>query len=143
MRSRFMLVPAAIIAAGPAVALEFQTLEQAQARLFPGATFAPADFTLTGDQVNRIETELRVPVLRPQVRAWRASTGGWLILDQVIGLDDRITYAVAIGDDGVLKGIEILVCVEGFCEIADPKWNKQLVGRKHQAADFMPEINLV
>ncbi len=132
MRSRLNLVPAALVAfAGPAIALENQSIEVAQARLFPGQSLAPADFALTEDQLEYLRSEYEVPFIRPRFKAWRTSAGDWLFLDQVYGLQDIISYAVAIDAKGVVTGIEILVCVEGYCDIAKPEWRALLVGKTY------------
>ncbi len=131
MRAQLLLVPAALVlASAPAVGLDVQTLEAAQARLFPKATLIPMGFTLSSDQAEQIKSEYEVPVMHREVKAWRASTGGWLFLDQVFGLQDTISYLVAVSDTGTLIGTEVLVCAEGFCDIATPQWRAQFVGKK-------------
>jgi len=130
MHARLLLVPATAVAiSAPAVGMQLQSLEAAQLRLCPGATLTPADFRLTDDQYEQLKGEFHVPVMRPAVKAWRVSTGGWLFLDQVYGLNDVITYLVAISDDSKVRGIEILVCSEGFCGIAAPEWRAEFVGK--------------
>lgn len=144
MRFQFMLVPAAVIASvTPAAALKFQELEKGQQALYPGATLTPADFTLTPEQVQRLNTEFQVPVMHAETRAWRASTGGWLFLDQVYGLNDTVTYLIAISDKGVVTGIEVLVCVEGFCDIGTPEWKNQFLGKKHGKGDLIAETRQI
>jgi hypothetical protein len=146
MHSRFLLVPAAIVmAASPSArAIDIQTLEAAQQRLWPGATLVPADFALSLEQFERLQDEYRVPALRPKVKAWRVAGGGWLFLDQVYGLNDIVTYLVAVDAAGKVRGIEILVCAEGYCGIALPEWRATLVGRTHgkwNPADVVPNIS--
>ncbi len=131
MRSQLLLVPAALVlAAAPAIGLDFQTLEAGQKNLFPNATFVPLGFTLSEDQLEKLKTDYEVPVMHREVKAWKVSTGGWLFLDQVYGLNDTISYLIAITDKGVVSGIEVLVCVEGFCDVAAPEWHRQFVGKK-------------
>ena len=131
MRSQFLLIPAAVVlASAPAVGLDLSTLEAAQARLYPNATFIPVAFKLTLDQMDRLKADYDVPVMRSDVRAWRVSTGGWLYLDQVFGLNDTVTYLLAIDDKGAVTGLEILVCVEGFCDLTAPEWRAQAIGKK-------------
>ncbi len=132
MRSLFALVPTALIAFGtPAVAIENQTLAAVQARLYPGAQLTPADFALTESQVERLKQDYDVPFIRSQFKAWRAPIGGWLFFDQVYGLQDIVSYAVAIDAEGAVTGIEILVCAEGFCDIAKPEWGALLIGKTY------------
>ena len=130
MRFRFLLLPAAVLALGePAAAEVIETAEAGRAVLYPGASFTPADFTLTDDQVDRLKSDYRVPLMRPAIKAWRVSTGGMLFLDQVYGLDDVVTYLVGVGDDGTVQGIEILACNKDYCGISKPEWRAQFVGK--------------
>jgi hypothetical protein len=139
--SRLLFVPAtALFAAGlpaPAVAVELQTLQQAQQKLAPGATLTPADFKLSSDDHALLKQQYKVPSMRPAVKAWRVSTGGWLFLDQVYGRDDIVTYLVSIGDDNKLHGLEVLVCADGYCDLFTQEWRANLVGRTH--GKWMPE----
>jgi hypothetical protein len=130
MRFRFLLLPAACLAIGePAAADMIETVEAGRAALYPGASFTPADFTLTDDQVDRLKSNYQVPLMRPAIKAWRVSTGGMLFLDQVYGLNDVVTYLVGVGDDGAVQGIEILACNQDFCGIAKPEWRAEFVGK--------------
>ena len=133
MYSRFLLVPAAaaIAISQPAVGMDVQTLDAAQQRLFPGATLIPSDFTLSPAAVERLKLVYQVPVMRPAVKAWRVASGGWLFLDQVYGLNDIVTYLVAVDAAGAVSGIEILVCAEGYCGTTVPEWRAQFVGITH------------
>lgn len=67
-------------------------------------------------------------------KMWQARTGdqalGWLVVDQVIGKSDAITYAVALDADGVVTGIDVLEYRETHgSEIRLPAWRKQFVGK--------------
>jgi len=145
MRSRFLLVPAALIAfSGPVHAVDLQTLASAQERLYPGAKLTPADFTLTDDQYELLKAEYKVPAFRPAVKAWRVEGGGWLYLDQVYGLNDIVTYVVAVSDDGQVRGIEILVCADGFCDMYTPEWRGAFKGQVHgkwQPSEQVPMVS--
>jgi len=147
MRSRFLLVPVAVLAFSqpePALALQYQNLEEVQQRLYPGQKLTPADFKLTPEQFTRLKSEYKVPALRPAFKAWRAEDGGWLFLDQVFGLSDIVTYLVAVSPQGKVLGIEILVCAEGFCDIFTPEWRAQLgrqVHGKWQPRDVAPILS--
>ena len=131
MRSQMLLVPAALVlASAPAIGLDYQTLEAGQKALFPNATFIPLGFTLSEDQLEKLKTDYEVPVMHREVKAWKVSTGGWLFLEQVYGVNDTISYLVGIDDKGVVIGTEVLVCVEGFCDIATPEWRREFLGKK-------------
>ena len=77
MKCKFLLLPlgALVVHGGPAYGTVYLTLEQAQALLFPGATFQADARTLTDEQVKAIERVSGVSVRNRQLRAWRASTG--------------------------------------------------------------------
>ena len=128
MRSRFLLVPAAVVAAAPAYADDLMTLEQAQKLMFPGATLTPADYTMSEREVDQLLEKTGVPVYRSKVRVWRASTGGWFFVDQVLGRDDRVTYALALDDQGAVKGIEIIVGLPQYGAVITKPWQAHLKG---------------
>jgi hypothetical protein len=133
MKFQFFLVPAAIVAAAaaPAQAKVYMDVAGAQALLFPGATFEEKHVTLNQFQFNAIIKDSNVNVYSRNVKAWKASTGGWFILDQVRGKDDWISYAIAISPEGEVKAVEILECLENYDGIMHPNWRAQFYGKKH------------
>jgi hypothetical protein len=135
MRFSFLMVPAALLATMPAQADEYLTVPQAQAVLFPGASFTPADVNLTADQVDKLIKVSQSIVLRSKIKAWKVSTGGWFILDQVPGRDDIVTYAVGLDDKGAVTGIEILVCAGDYSSVRDRKWLGLFKGKNFETAD--------
>ena len=137
MRSRLLLIPAALIAASPAMASEYLTFEQAQNLLFPGRALTPLSFRLTDEMVSTLQQTAHVTVLNRNrnVKAFYVSGGGILFVDQVPGHDDWITYAVALDDRGAVKGIEILECVERFDQIRLASWRAQFTGKSHMTLD--------
>ena len=133
MRAKFLLLPleAIVVFAGPAFATVYLTIEQAQSLLFPGATFQPAPVTLTDEQVKAIERASGVHVLSKQLKVWRVSTGGWFIADEVVGKHEFIPFAVALDDQGAVKGVEILEYREAYGDqIRNANWRQQFVGRQ-------------
>ncbi len=135
MRSQFLLVPVAAVAVcTPAYATVYLTVEQAQALMLPGASLT-ADFrALTDAQVRAIEKASGVDVRNRSLRAWRVSTGGWFIVDQVVGKHEFITYALALDATGAVKSVEILEYLESYGdEIRDPAWRAQFTGKRHGA----------
>lgn len=135
MRSRFLLVPAyALVAAAPAHATVYLSVEQAQALMFPGATLAPDFVTLTPEQMKAIEKDSGVNVLSPNLKVWRASTGGWFIADQVVGKHEFITFALAIDAQGAVRDVEILEYRETFGDqVRNAAWRAQFTGKTHGA----------
>jgi hypothetical protein len=139
MRFQLLCVPA-IIAAAPVHAEDFLTLQQAQSLLFPGATFTSQDFVLSDEQISQLIKETQAPIWRRQIKVWRASSGGWFFLDQVIGRDDRITYAVGLDSSGGVKGVEILTCLQKYDGIRRPDWLAQFVGQHYGKSDLLNQI---
>jgi len=133
MNARFLLLPAAALAITvPAHATVYLTVRQAQAVLFPGATMMAAPLTLTDQQVSAIENASNTDVLDRHLHAWRASTGGWFIADEVVGKHEFIPIAVAIDANGAVKGVEILEYREAYGgEVRNPKWLAQFKGKKN------------
>jgi len=120
-----------VIAGGPAYATVYLSVEQAQTLLFPGATFQPDTRTLTNEQAKAIEHVSGVDVRSKQLKVWRVSTGGWLIVDEVVGKHEYIPFAVALDDKGAVKGVEILEYREAYGgQIREPEWRKQFVGKE-------------
>lgn len=133
MRSQLLLIPAALFASAPSIASTYMSVEQAQASMFPNATFTPNFVTLDQDQFNAIITDSDVNVWSRNIKAWRVSTGGWFIIDQVRGRDDWITYAIGISAEGAVKHIEILECLDKYDGITIPEWRAQFYGKRHGA----------
>jgi hypothetical protein len=134
MRSRFTLLPVAasvVVISTPAVAVTYLSVEQAQALLFPGATFTPDRRTLTGEQVRAIEKASGVNVRNRALQVWRVSTGGWFIVDEVVGKHEFIPFALALDRDGAVKGVEILEYHEAYGDqIRQAAWRTQFIGKR-------------
>ncbi len=125
-----LAAPAAVIVSVPGHATVYFTTEQAQQAMFPGASFVQAPVQLTDGQ--RATMTDRSGVHEPFLadRVWRVSTGGYFVIDEVLGKHERIKYAVAIGPDGAVRSIEILEYNESYgYEVRDPAWRAQFVGK--------------
>ena len=58
------------------------------------------------------------------------ATAGWLLVDQVIGKAEAITYALALDAHGAVTRLEVLEYRETHGgEIRLPAWRKQFVGK--------------
>ena len=118
-----------------AVAATYLTAEQAQKALFPAAeAFTPVDLSLTAEQKRAIDAAAGPQAPHGDLRAWAARRGdtilGHVFVDNVIGREDFITYAVGIGADGKLLPVEILDYRESHGgEIRDKRWLAQFAGR--------------
>lgn len=136
MRARW-LIPAAAIAGGAvagtfaqvACATQYLSVQQAQRAAFPQA----AEFRAV--QVSPAKLAASVGAAAgwsPQI--WQARAGdqvqGWLIIDQVVGKSELITYALALDSAGVVVSVEVLDYRESHgSEIRLPAWRHQFVGK--------------
>ncbi len=134
MRRDFLLsglAPAVVACAAPFVyAATYLTEEQAKDVLFPGESLTDAGVTLTEEQQKEIAKSSGVRVRSAQVRAFKASGGGWLFFDSAIGKHELIDFAVALNPDGSVKGVEILEYRETYgAEVQAAKWRVQFTGK--------------
>jgi Na+-transporting NADH:ubiquinone oxidoreductase subunit NqrC len=129
---------AAGTAASPAFATQYLSAEQAQALMFPEATaFRRQDLTLTTAQMQQVEKLAGVAARSVNWRVVAAlksdATIGYVVLDDVIGKFELISYAVGLNPDGSVRQVEILNYRESHgAEIRNPAWRRQFVGKRAQ-----------
>jgi hypothetical protein len=128
----------ALAAAAPVqvvVATEYLSVEGAQRALFPQADrFTEVVLSLGPAQRERLAALAGPQPPHRSVRAWRATQGdvalGYVFVDEVIGKEDFITYAVAIDAAGRLSAPEVLAYRESHGgEIRSAAWRQQFAGR--------------
>jgi Na+-translocating ferredoxin:NAD+ oxidoreductase RnfG subunit len=106
--NQWICLPAAVISASAAHATTYFTVQQAQKAIFPGASFTPAG----------------------EAGVWRTSTGGYFIVDRVVGKHEYITYAIGIDAGGAVKTIEIMQYNESYgYEVREAAWRAQFAGK--------------
>ena len=136
MRFSTLWAPLALLAVPVAAhATTYLTVEQAQARMYPGAALRPEFRDLTDAQIKAIRQQSGESPLSKQLKAWRAGDGGWFIVDQVVGKHEFITYAVALDAAGAVKAVEIMDYREAYGgQVRDPRWLAQFLGKKPGAS---------
>ena len=124
--------------ATPAFATQYLSVEQAQHVLFPDATsFKDSSLQLTTDQMRQVEKLSGLPARSVGWRIFSAYKDqqllGHVVLDDVIGKYELISYAVALSLQAVVQQVEILSYREshGF-EIRNAAWRRQFVGKSAQ-----------
>jgi len=133
-RLLYVMLPTAVIGSTSGYAVTYLTLEQAQAALWPETKFASQTIKLTAAQCRAIETAAGVRVRQPDFKAWRTASGGWFLIDHVIGKHEFITYALAVTADGNVAGLEILDYRETYGgEVRNDKWRQQFTGKTTNA----------
>jgi len=130
--STWLLVPASVVAAPLcAYATQYLTVEQAQQSIFAGAQFTAAFVTLSDAQRSEIERRTGTIVRVKDQRVWRVSTGGFFIVDEVVGKHELITYAAGLNPDGTVRRIEIMDYRESYgYEVRNDSWRRQFVGKR-------------
>lgn len=150
----FLVAPIAVVsyAVIPSVyAEDFLTVQQTQQVLFPTAkTFVDASITLSNEHMEAIKKLAGSRQRQNTQKIWRAETDGqlqgWLLIDDVIGKHDFITYGTAISPQGDVIGIEILSYRENHGgQVRDAQWRRNFVGKHLQDSfklgDDIPNIS--
>lgn len=129
------ITPAAIVL--PVHAVVYMSAEQARAVLFPqAARFDDISFDPTPAQQQIIDQALHTSARSRRVQGWVArdaggTAQGHVLIDEVIGKYELITYAVAFAPSGEIRAVEILAYRESHGqEIRLPAWRKQFIGKK-------------
>jgi electron transport complex protein RnfG len=130
-----------------AAAASYLTTEAAQRALFPQAQeFMAVPVAPTATQLAAIAHAAGRQAPHGQLRVWAAKRGGEILghvfVDEVVGRNDFITYAVGIDAKGVLLPVEILEYRESHGgEIRNAHWLAQFAGRHSpEALRFRTDI---
>ena len=133
---RIALAPLACAALAPAsaFAIDYLTPAQAERLMFPDAdAFVAREITLDAAQMQQLAAHgVRARSAHWSVRAAQrgVATLGFVVVDDVVGKFELISYAVAIGLDGAVRQVEVLSYRESHGhEIRLPAWRKQFVGK--------------
>jgi len=131
-----------LVAAGaasvPALATQYLTAEQSQTVMFPEATaFRRQDIALSTPQMQQVEKLAGISSRSVNWRVVAALKGdqliGYVVLDDVVGKFELISYAVGLNLDASVRQVEILTYRESHGgEIRNPAWRRQFVGKRAQ-----------
>ncbi len=103
---------------------------QAAAVLFPGISMEPRWVDLTPEEKKSIEKASKDRILSPRVRVFWGPHREALLIDQVVGKHEFITYAVGIHPDGKVKGVEIMDYRETYgYQVKEMDWRSQFIGK--------------
>ncbi|MFC0170708.1 FMN-binding protein [Pseudoduganella danionis] len=135
MRYRLCLPLAASLACLPAYAVQYLSVEQVQKLAYPDATaYRTQDVALSLAQMQQVEKLAGLPARSVNWHVIGAYNGdkllGYLVLDDVIGKFELISYAVALNPDASIRQVEILTYRESHGgEIRLPAWRRQFTGK--------------
>jgi len=135
MRYQPLLALSACALCAPAFATQYLTAEQAQQAIFPDATtFRPQPLALNAAQMQQVEKLAAMPARSVNWRVVGAYKGdtllGYMVLDEVTGKFELISYAVGLNPDASVKQVEIMTYRESHGgEIRLPAWRRQFIGK--------------
>jgi len=129
-----VVVTLAVLAPTTAFAVDYLSADEAAKLMFPLADrFEPRTLALDAAQLQRLQAAGVSPrSARWQVRVAQrdGATLGYVVVDDVIGKFELISYAVGIGSDGAIRQVEVLSYRESHGhEIRLPAWRKQFAGK--------------
>lgn len=108
----------------------FFTIDEARKALWQDTAMESVAINLTDQEVKSIETASKTHMWSNTFKAWKTETGGWFLVDQVVGKHEMIDMAVAITHDGRIKGLRVMRYVESYGdEVKHPNWLAQFFGR--------------
>lgn len=115
-------------------ATTYLSVAQAQQLIFPGAQLHASSVALSDAQQQQIKQATGSVMPHPEIRFWRVASGGFFIVDEVVGKHELIAYAVGLNADGGIKQVEILDYRESYgYEIHNQRWLRQFVGKHYGA----------
>jgi Na+-transporting NADH:ubiquinone oxidoreductase subunit NqrC len=138
MRYQHWIALTACAVCTPVFATQYLSEEQAQKLMFADATaFREQNLALTLAQMQEVEKLAGLPARSVNWRVFAAYRGetllGYVVLDNVLGKFELISYAVAVNPDASVRQIEVLTYRESHGgEIRLPAWRRQFVGKTAQ-----------
>jgi hypothetical protein len=126
-----LVLATALLPVPVVVAADYLTVESAQKAVYPNAdAFTEVAVNQTAEQLQALLSRAGPQPPHGRIRIWRASRDnillGYFFVDEVIGRQSLITYAVGIDPDGSLRNLEILAYRESHGgEIRNPAWRAQ------------------
>lgn len=129
-----VLAAAAALAPTSAFAADYLSADQAARALFPDAdAFEPREVALDAQRLRALaDRGVRARSARWSLNIARRAGAylGTVVVDEVIGKFELITYAVGIGADGRVRGVEVLSYRESHGhEIRLAAWRRQFAGK--------------
>ena len=138
MRVTLVCASAMVLAPTGVFAVDYLSADQAAKLMFPDADrFESRELGFDAAQLQK----LAASGVAPRSAKWTVrvaqrgtATLGFVVVDDVIGKFELISYAVGIGSDGAIRQVEVLSYRESHGhEIRLPAWRKQFVGKDASA----------
>ena len=132
--SRLLPLSGLVLALAPVpvvVAADYLSLEMAQRAIYPEAdAFTQVFVSPSAAQLQELLKQAGPQPPHGMIRIWKAARGGELLgyvfVDDVIGRQNLITYAIGIDPNGTLRNLEILSYRESHGgEVRNAAWRAQ------------------
>jgi len=126
-----LVLLAALLPAPIVIAADYLSLDAAQRAVYPDAdSFQEIIVTQSPEKLQELLARAGPQPPHGTIRIWSATQGGKLLghvfVDEVIGRQSLITYAVGIDADGALRNLEIMAYRESHGgEVRNPAWRAQ------------------
>jgi Na+-translocating ferredoxin:NAD+ oxidoreductase RnfG subunit len=115
---------------GQVCAKQYLSVDEVKQVMFSGEVFTKIDIDIPELIKEKMRKESGVRHGYQQKHFWKSTQGSWLLIDEVVGKHEMITYAVGINNKGQIQGVEILEYNESYGEqIREKKWLEQFKGR--------------
>ena len=90
----------------------YLSIKQVKSLFFPKEVLKKSPIIISDDLQKKMRSisSVRHPFKGDKI--WKTADGSWLIVDEVLGKHEMITYAVGINSKGEILGIEIMEYVE-------------------------------
>jgi Na+-translocating ferredoxin:NAD+ oxidoreductase RnfG subunit len=133
---------ASISPAGLVCAKQYLSIDEVKQVMFSGEIFKQVELDIPIAIKDLMRKESGVRYAYTQKHVWKSNQGSWLLVDEVVGKHEMITYAVGIHANGQIQGVEILEYNESYGEqIREKKWLQQFKGRDaNQTLRFNEDI---
>ena len=134
------IIVAGAVLSAPALGARYYSVSEVQKALFADATeFVHHPLTLTPEQRKLLASGFPANSPLPGQQVWEARSAGallgFVVIDQVIGKHDLITYATGLGADGSVRRVEIMEYRESYgYEVRNERWLRQFAGKSRGSA---------
>ncbi|MBF7687565.1 FMN-binding protein [Acinetobacter rathckeae] len=113
----------------------YLTNEQVKQVIFPNQMLVKENIQLTPEKIKQLKQISGINSALKTDQIYKTKEGDWLIIDQVIGKHEMITYAVGIHANGSIKQIEVMEYTETYGDqVRNASWRDQFVGKTSNSA---------
>jgi Na+-translocating ferredoxin:NAD+ oxidoreductase RnfG subunit len=114
----------------PVFARQYLNVQEVQQVMFSGEVFVAVGIDVPQHIRDKMRQESGVRYAYQQKNVWKSNNGSWLLIDEVVGKHEMITYALGINANGSIQGVEIMEYNESYGEqIREKSWLNQFRGK--------------